>query len=379
MSKYFNWKKQNTEEYDYPVSENKKAYYKNYFNPKTEKVNYFYNKKPQNYKSTKNADNNNENDYSHKFEYDKYESFYPKNYKNFENRYNNNYINNEQSTFSQKNNKDFSNYENSINNNYNYEKKNERKENFEQLIKNFNDVELDGKVDIIYEEKKEQKFQKPKKFGIKSIPYPKRKKGSCYISGKKLLPYQQKKDEEIFIKKERKLSNSSIQNNFDSAKQSISTLNTSSSSYKEKDVLNKEKKICIDNEIKNNDINPNESKNSNNAIKNKFDEVANQNQSQKYEEVNPLFVNTEILNVNVRLPNNQTVIFKLRRFDDLFLTIKLFCEINSIEEKFIRPIIIKSLCAINTIYQIFNSELSSENIEVLTEAKKKFNDLKMER
>ena len=294
---------------------------------------------------------------------------------------NSNYNNGEKYSFSPTKNNDFSNYENCVNNNYNYEKKSERNENMEQIIKNFNDVELGGKNDnISYEEKKEkeEKFKKSKKFGIKSIPHPKRKKGSCYISGKKLLPFQQKKDEEIFIKKERKLSNSSLQNNFDSAKHSISTLNTSSSSYKEKDVLNEEKKSINLNDIKTNGINLNESNNDNNAIKNKFDEVLNQNQIQKHEEINPHLVNTVILQVSVKLPNNQTVMFKLKRFDDLFLTIKLFCEINSIEEKLIKPIIIKSLCAINTIYQIYNCEISSENIEVLKNVKKNI-DKQMER
>ena len=382
MNKNFNWKSPNSGDYDNPLSENKKTYYKNYFNPKTTKTNHYFNKKSQNNKIFKKPDNFNDNNYSHKFEeFQKYESFYPKNYMKSEKQYNNNFNNDEQYPFSPKKNNDFSNYENCVYNNYNYEKKNERNENMEQIIKNFNDVKLGGKNDnISYEEKKEkeEKFKKSKKFGIKSIPHPKRKKGSCYISGKKLFPYQQKKDEEIFIKKERKLSNSSLQNNFDSAKHSISTLNTSSSSYKEKDVLNEEKKSINLNDIKTNGINLNESNNDNNAIKNKFDEVLNQNQIQKHEEINPHLVNTVILQVSVKLPNNQTVMFKLKRFDDLFLTIKLFCEINSIEEKLIKPIIIKSLCAINTIYQIYNCEISSENIEVLRNVKNNI-DKQMER
>ena len=162
-----------------------------------------------------------------------------------------------------------------------------------------------------------------------------------------------------------------MQNNFDSAKHSISTLNTSSSSYKDKDVLNEEKKNINSNEIKTNEFNLNECNNDTNVMKNKFDEIANQNQNNKCQEINPIFENTEILKVNVKLSNNQIVIFKLRRFDDLFLTIKLFCEINSIEEKFIKPIIIKSLCTINTIYQIYNSQVSSENLDILREIKKR--------
>ena len=374
MSKNFNWKKPNLGEYDYSSSESKKIYYKNYFNQKTQKLNNFYNKKSQKYKNYKKSDILNENEYSQQYnELDKYESFYPKNYKKSQKQYNNNYNNDEQYTFSPKKNNDFSNYENSINNNNNYEK-NERQENLEKIIKNFNDKQASAKNDnISYEEKqkKEESSKKSKKFGIKSISHPKRKKGSCYISGKKYIPFQEKKDEEIFIKKERKLSNSSMQNNFDSAKHSISTLNTSSSSYKDKDVLNEEKKNINSNEIKTNEFNLNECNNDTNVMKNKFDEIANQNQNNKCQEINPIFENTEILKVNVKLSNNQIVIFKLRRFDDLFLTIKLFCEINSIEEKFIKPIIIKSLCTINTIYQIYNSQVSSENLDILREIKKR--------
>ena len=52
--------------------------------------------------------------------------------------------------------------------------------------------------------------------------------------------------------------------------------------------------------------------------------------------INPIVENTEILEVNVKIAKDKSVVFKLRRFDDLFLTIKFFCEINSIDEKFIK-------------------------------------------
>ena len=79
----------------------------------------------------------------------------------------------------------------------------------------------------------------------------------------------------------------------------------------------------------------------------------------------PMVENTEILKVNVKISKDKYVVFKLRRFDDLFLTVKLFCEINSIEEKLIRPIITKALCTLNSIYQIYNTKLDSRNIKVL--------------
>ena len=81
--------------------------------------------------------------------------------------------------------------------------------------------------------------------------------------------------------------------------------------------------------------------------------------------LNPVAENTEILSVCVKVGKNKNAVFKLRRFDDLFLTVKLFCEINSINEKLMKPIIIKALSALNTIYQVYNSTIDSKNIEKL--------------
>ena len=369
MKKTYNWKKSNFEDYYYSPNENQNKYYNHYFNPKTAKTNNFYSNKHQNFKNFKKNDFfGSETENTPKFEENgKFQSFYPKNYKKPQKQFINKYNNNDESyEFSSKKNNDFSNYENFLNNNNNFGK-NESLTKNENIQKNQNDEEANKcENEIIV---KNEQYEKRKKIGIKSIPHPKRKKGhgSCYISGKKLLPYQQKKDDNIIIKKERKLSNSSLQNNFDSAKHSISTLNTSSSSYKDKDVSNDDKKICVSNDIKYNEINNNDIDNENKTLINKFDE---KNTEIKHYETNPIFENTPILQVNVKLPDNRTVIFQLRRYDDLFFTIKLFCEINSIEEKFIKPIIIKSLCTINTIYQIYNSPVSLEDISVLKKVKK---------
>ena len=102
----------------------------------------------------------------------------------------------------------------------------------------------------------------------------------------------------------------------------------------------------------------------NNSIEpfNKYNSI-NQDLNQFW--FNPIAENTEILNVNVKISKNKSAIFKLRRFDDLFLTVKLFCEINSIDEKLMKPIIIKSLCALNNIYQVFNTQIDDNNLKRL--------------
>ena len=84
---------------------------------------------------------------------------------------------------------------------------------------------------------------------------------------------------------------------------------------------------------------------------------------------NPVFENTEILNVSVKLAENNYAVFKLKRYDDIFMTIQYFCEINNLDEEMIKPLIIKSLCAINTIYKVMNSKINEENLKVLKEIK----------
>ena len=108
------------------------------------------------------------------------------------------------------------------------------------------------------------------------------------------------------------------------------------------------------------------SQDKNNEVK--VNDNKNNNKIEEYQG-NPEFENIEILKVNVKISKDKNVVFKLKRYDDLFETIKIFCEINSIDEKLIKPLIIKSLCTLNTIYQVVNSKLENQQIELLKEIK----------
>ena len=105
-----------------------------------------------------------------------------------------------------------------------------------------------------------------------------------------------------------------------------------------------------------------EGNSSNHEPYNKYNSV---NQELNNKLINPMNENTEILNVSVKISKNKRAVFKLRRFDDLFLTVKLFCEINQIDEKLMKPIIIKTLCSLNSIFQIYNFHLDEKNMERL--------------
>jgi hypothetical protein len=88
--------------------------------------------------------------------------------------------------------------------------------------------------------------------------------------------------------------------------------------------------------------------------------------------INPILENTEILSIKIKISEDKYSTFKLRRYDDLFNVVKLFCEINKIDEKLIKPIIIKVLSCLNSIYKIMNCNLLKNDINILNEIKRTY-------
>ena len=82
--------------------------------------------------------------------------------------------------------------------------------------------------------------------------------------------------------------------------------------------------------------------------------------------------NTDILAIHVKISQKETLVFKIRRYDDMFKTVKIFCEINKLDIKLIRPLIIYIIKALNSIYGIYNLKLKSDEIEYLKEIKKAY-------
>ena len=75
--------------------------------------------------------------------------------------------------------------------------------------------------------------------------------------------------------------------------------------------------------------------------------------------------NTDILTINIKVSNDETLVFKIRRYDDMFKTVKIFCEINKLDVKYIRPLILYIIKALNGIYGIVNLTLKEEEIKFL--------------
>ena len=82
--------------------------------------------------------------------------------------------------------------------------------------------------------------------------------------------------------------------------------------------------------------------------------------------------NTDILEIYVKISEKNTLLFKIRRYDDMFKTVKIFCEINKLDTKLIRPLIIYIIKALNSIYGIYNMNLKSDEIKFLQDIKEKY-------
>ena len=82
--------------------------------------------------------------------------------------------------------------------------------------------------------------------------------------------------------------------------------------------------------------------------------------------------NTDILAIHVKISQKETLVFKIRRYDDMFKTVKIFCEINKLDIKLIRPLIIYIIKALNCIYGIYNLKLKNDEIQYLKDIKNKF-------
>ncbi len=81
--------------------------------------------------------------------------------------------------------------------------------------------------------------------------------------------------------------------------------------------------------------------------------------------------NTDILCINIKINSNELLVFKIRRYDDMFKTVKIFCEINKLDTKYIRPLIIYIIRALNSIYGIYNLSLNENEIKFIEDLREK--------
>lgn len=88
--------------------------------------------------------------------------------------------------------------------------------------------------------------------------------------------------------------------------------------------------------------------------------------------------NTCILEINLKFDKDKNYSFKLKRFDDLFETVQIFCQINELNSKLYLPIVINIIKALNSIYGIYNVKLTQKEINELHHLKNCYYNTKLD-
>ena len=106
--------------------------------------------------------------------------------------------------------------------------------------------------------------------------------------------------------------------------------------------------------------------------KNSFDSFLSSVKSGSFIENEREKENTDILEIHIKISEKETLVFKIRRYDDMFKTVKIFCEINKLDIQLMRPLIIYIIKALNSIFGIYNLKLKDDEIQFLKDIKKEF-------
>lgn len=84
--------------------------------------------------------------------------------------------------------------------------------------------------------------------------------------------------------------------------------------------------------------------------------------------------NTEILSVKINLEEEKFI--KVRRFDDIVISAKNFCDKNKLSENFVNPIVNKISESLSHIYKMYNSDVNDKDAEYLKSLSKLYTNTK---
>ena len=91
--------------------------------------------------------------------------------------------------------------------------------------------------------------------------------------------------------------------------------------------------------------------------------------SEKKAENKSMGENIVILDINVKISDNKSINFQLKKFDDMVQLVKDTCKKNELGEDYVNFFIYTIIKALNSIYGIYNLPLKKEEIEFLLNLK----------
>ena len=69
--------------------------------------------------------------------------------------------------------------------------------------------------------------------------------------------------------------------------------------------------------------------------------------------------NTVILTLKIKVGKNDYRIFNLKKYDDLFISLEKFFDLNKIEQSLVKPIVNKIFAALNKIFWLLNNKIGN--------------------
>ena len=177
------------------------------------------------------------------------------------------------------------------------------------------------------------------------------------------------------------INNNNTNNNF--ITNSYNNLNEINELYNNNNVINHQKKISMNNLSSLNLFSPNinynqnvninngnsiqrsasnkfnSSKKSSKNFYNKFNSPKDTNSSNKNE-------NTVILTLRIKIAKNDYRVFNLKKYDDLFMSLQKFFELNQIKQELVKPIVTKIFFTLNKIFWLLNSKIGIYDQEYLS-------------
>ena len=104
---------------------------------------------------------------------------------------------------------------------------------------------------------------------------------------------------------------------------------------------------------------------SNNSNKTKKQKIINNSQRKKYfnkfnsSKENSTNENTVILTLKIKVAKNDYRNFNLKKYDDLFISLEKFFDLNKIEQSLVKPIVNKIFQALNKIFWLLNNKIGN--------------------
>ena len=185
------------------------------------------------------------------------------------------------------------------------------------------------------------------------------------INSRKSLKLNNKKQPEILAKKSKNNQNHILNNN----KIQKNVLYNSQVTSKSGEIL--EKNFCnSDNSIRALNSLDKITFNNNNSRKTSNEKKANSNNKKYFNKFNSpkdnyTNENTVILTLKIKVGPNDYRFFNLKKYDDLFVSLEKFFDINKISQNLVKPIVTKIFLTLNKIFWLLNNKIGKYDYDYL--------------